>query len=76
VFDQAIQLLDVTPNIDLFASRLNYKCNIIAFRPDPEAQAINVFHISWVNMCFYAFPHLFALSPKYYKKSQKRRQRA
>ena len=57
VYDQAIQLLDVTPSIDLFASRLNYKCKpYVAFRPDPEAQAINAFHISWVNMCFYAFP--------------------
>ncbi|CAB3990623.1 Hypothetical predicted protein [Paramuricea clavata] len=51
VYDQAIQLLDVTPSIDLFASRLNYKCKpYVAFRPDPEAQAINAFHISWVNM--------------------------
>ena len=57
VYDQAIRLLDVTPSIDLFASRLNYKCKpYVAFRPDPEAQAINAFHTSWVNMCFYAFP--------------------
>ena len=34
VYDQEIQLLDVTPSIDLFASRLNYKCKpYIAFRP-------------------------------------------
>jgi hypothetical protein len=57
VYDQPIQLLNVTPSIDLFASRLNYKCKPnVAFRPDTETQAINAFHISWVNMCFYAFP--------------------
>ena len=57
VYDQATKSLDVKPSIDLFASRLNYKCKpYVAFRPDPEAQAINAFHISWVNMCFYAFP--------------------
>jgi hypothetical protein len=51
VYDQAIQLLNVTPSIDLFASRLNYKCKPnVSFRPDPEAQAINAFHIYWVNM--------------------------
>ena len=47
----------MTPSIDLFASSLNYKCKpYVAFRPDPEAQAINAFHISWVNMCVYEFP--------------------
>jgi hypothetical protein len=57
VYDQAIQLLCVTPCLDMFASRLNYKfMPYVALRPDPGAQAINAFHISWVNMCFYAFP--------------------
>ena len=57
VYDQATQLLEVTPCIDLFASRLNYKCKpYVAFRRDPEAQAINAFCISWANLCFYAFP--------------------
>jgi hypothetical protein len=56
VNDQAIQLLDVTPSIDLFA-----------FRPDPEAQTINAFHISWVNMCFYAFPPFYIINQELQK---------
>ena len=51
------QTVYVTPSIDLFD--LNYKCKpYVAFRPDSEAQAINTFHISWGNMCFFAFPKI------------------
>jgi len=37
-----------TPDIDLFASRLNYQCeNYVAWRPDPGAVAINAFTVDW-----------------------------
>lgn len=45
------------PEIDLFASRLNYKLsNYVAWRPDPHAQHIDAFTMSWSNMFSYAFP--------------------
>ena len=45
-----------TPEIDLFASRLNYQLKpFIAWSPDPEAFAIDAFTITW-DMFAYAFP--------------------
>ena len=57
IYQQGIQLLDLNPVIDLFASRLNYKVKpFIAYQPGPEAEAINAFTISWRPYFFYAFP--------------------
>ena len=28
----------------------------MSYRPDPEAIAVNAFHISWTQYSFYAFP--------------------
>ena len=43
--------------MDLFASRLNFQLKpYVAYQPDPEAHAINAFHISWKGYTFYAFP--------------------
>ncbi|CAB3983980.1 Hypothetical predicted protein [Paramuricea clavata] len=48
IFQQGTQRLGVKPVIDLFASRLNYKLKpFIAYQPDPEAEAVNAFTISW-----------------------------
>ncbi|XP_028412548.1 uncharacterized protein LOC114535439 [Dendronephthya gigantea] len=56
-FQQACEKLDFTPNIDLFASRINYQVkSYISYNPDPEALAVNAFHMSWRNYKFYAFP--------------------
>lgn len=45
------------PEIDLFASYLNYKCkNYYSFLPDPECIGIDAFSFSWRNMHAYAFP--------------------
>lgn len=57
LFARACTKLNVTPNIDLFASRIN--CQItpyVSYRADPEAFAINAFHMSWQHYLFYAFP--------------------
>ena len=44
------------PEIDLFASRLNYQLKpFVAWSPDPEAFAIDAFTITW-DMFAYAFP--------------------
>lgn len=57
IFDAATKKLGVTPNVDLFASRLNFQLKpYVAYQPDPEAHAINAFHISWKGYTFYAFP--------------------
>ncbi|KAL9976890.1 hypothetical protein ACROYT_G014231 [Oculina patagonica] len=57
LFNAAIKKLGVTPDVDLFASRLNFQLKpYVAYKPDPEAQAINAFHVSWKGYTFYAFP--------------------
>ena len=45
------------PSTDLSASHLNTKWQqYISYHPDPGAQAINAFTISWCGLHFYAFP--------------------
>ena len=57
IFDAAIKKLGVTPTVDLFAPRLNFQLKpYVTYRPDPEAHAVNAFHISWKRHTFYAFP--------------------
>ena len=46
-----------TPDIDLFASRLNAQLTrYVSWKPDPTAEAIDAFTINWGNLFFYAFP--------------------
>lgn len=45
------------PQIDLFASSANYKCNtFVSWHPDPNAFAVDAFTLDWHNLYFYAFP--------------------
>lgn len=45
------------PDIDLFASRANNKCqDYISWRPDPDSIAIDAFTVCWARYFFYAFP--------------------
>lgn len=45
------------PEIDLFASRVNKKCDkFISWKNDPDAIAIDAFTVSWADYFFYAFP--------------------
>ncbi|KAL7300728.1 hypothetical protein TKK_0006707 [Trichogramma kaykai] len=45
------------PEIDLFASRSNAKCNrYVSWKRDPSSEAIDAFTLSWANLFFYAFP--------------------
>ena len=63
IFAQVVQKVHAKPDIDLFASRLNYKLKpFVSFKPDPEACAINAFSISWSTYSFYAFPS-FSILP-------------
>lgn len=46
-----------TPDIDLFASRLNKKCmKYASWHKDPDAFVINAFTLSWSGFFFYGFP--------------------
>ena len=46
-----------TPEIDLFASRLNAQLpRYISWLPDPKAESIDAFSVDWKQFNFYAFP--------------------
>ena len=46
-FNYIIKCLGFSPEIDLFASRINKQLNrFMAYRPDPETEAINAFSLS------------------------------
>ena len=58
------------PEIDLFASRLNYQFKpYVSWRPDPDAIAIDAFSISWNNKYVYLFPP-FSVIPRVLRKLQ------
>ena len=45
------------PEIDLFATRLNAKCELyVSFKPDPNAFAVDAFTQNWNDIKGYAFP--------------------
>ncbi|KAI8426072.1 hypothetical protein MSG28_005035 [Choristoneura fumiferana] len=45
------------PNLDLFASRANAKCDaFVSWRQEPDATAIDAFTLNWNSYSFYAFP--------------------
>ncbi|KAJ8027150.1 hypothetical protein HOLleu_32204 [Holothuria leucospilota] len=53
------QLCDIfgTPDIDLFASRLNAQLNrYISWKPDPGSESVDAFLVDWQPYFFYAFP--------------------
>ena len=57
LFQQAVRELRFTPEVDLFASRLNKQLPVFySFRPDPEASSIDAFSTDWGDLYFYAFP--------------------
>ena len=56
-FEYILHSLSFTPEIDIFASRINTQLpRFYAFRPDPDAEAIDAFCMDWANLKFYAFP--------------------
>ena len=66
----ALKALVVSPDIDLFATRLNNQFEkYISYRPDPGAVTIDAFSVSWTNLEFYGFPP-FSVIPLALKKIQ------
>ena len=52
-----IQKLWGKSDVDLFASRLNFKIpSYVSWRPDPNAMFVNALYMNWHNYSFYAFP--------------------
>ena len=57
LFQEIIVYLDFYLEVDLFASRINKQLDrFYAYRPDPEAEVIDAFSVSWTDLKFYAFP--------------------
>ena len=68
VFRRICQVLPYPPEIDLFASLLNFQLpKYCARNRDPQAWKIDAFSIQWSGLCLYAFPP-FSLLPKVLEK--------
>ena len=62
-FQQIPHWFGKSPEIDLFASRINYQIKpFISYKPDPEALAVNAFLLNWNRWFFYAFPPFCLIS--------------
>jgi hypothetical protein len=71
LLQSAFDVLDIQPNIDLFASRLNAQMQrYMSFRPDPDAEVVDAFSVSWKDFEFYAFPP-FSVIPRVLRKVQR-----
>ena len=65
----ALDRLDVKPEIDLFASRLNRQfLRYVSYKPDLDAEAVNAFTMSWSDVIFCAFPP-FCIIPSVLQKN-------
>ena len=57
VFENLSDIFKVTPTIDLFATRINFKINrFVSWFPDPQATLTDTFLHSFPNELFYAYP--------------------
>ena len=67
----ALSKLNFQPDIDLFASSINYLFpKYVSHGPDPEAFATDAFSLQWSKLDFYAFPP-FSVSPAALSKIQR-----
>ena len=65
---QSIVLHWGNPNIDLFATSLNFKVTtFVSPVPDPRAYAVDAMSLSWEGMFAYAFPPFRFLAPVLHK---------
>ena len=63
ILSDALDRLDVKPETDLFAYRLNSQfLRYFSYKPDPDAEAVNAFTMSWSDVTFCALPP-FCISP-------------
>ena len=58
-----IFILKCSPDIDLFASRLNTQLpKYVSYHPDPHAYTTDAFSIPWTGLKFYCFPAFSCVS--------------
>ena len=63
LFSLILKRLDFRPDIDLMATRINKQVDrFMAYRPDPDAFAIDAFAWSWEDFNFYCFPPFACIS--------------
>ena len=56
MYEDGICRLSVKPDIDLFASRINYRLKpYVSYKPDPGAVAVDAFTIQWSQYVFLCF---------------------
>jgi len=56
LYEEGICRLSVKPDIDLFASRINYRLKpYVSYKPDPGAVAVDAFTIQWSQYVFLCF---------------------
>ena len=57
IFQKILKKFSVKPEIDIFASHLNYQLpTYVSWNPDKNAYVIDAFSMSWTNLKFNAFP--------------------
>ena len=62
IFSKAFRF-NITPKIDLFASRLNNPLPAyVSYKSDLNAYAVEAFSIDWSKLQFYAFPPFSCVS--------------
>lgn len=67
---QALTVLKISPDIDLFASRLNTQFpKFASYKPEPGSLAVDAFNLNWENLNLYAFPP-FSVTSKVLQKLQ------
>ena len=50
LLSKSLKILNFTPEIDMFASRINAQfARYVAYRPDPAAVAVDAFSINWTQ---------------------------
>lgn len=55
-FSQITKVFGI-PQIDLFASKINAKCDkYVSWGPDPDCFCVDAFTLDWQSIFFYAFP--------------------
>ncbi|XP_044179688.1 uncharacterized protein LOC122961167 [Acropora millepora] len=63
LLEQTLKTLNVTPDTDLFATRLNSQCEkFVSYKLEPGALAIDAFTLNWQNINLYAFPPFSVVS--------------
>ena len=62
IFSKVLKF-NITPKIDLFASRLNNQLlTYVSYKPDPNAYTVDAFSLDWNKLHFYAFPPFSCIS--------------